>query len=218
MLQEEVGSFNAAKHLLRAYDAAARVIPETCALVYSGPVRHYARMIALDPERIVDDGSDYLRPPHYQHPVWGSEGGSVYDVTPPEHMRRIRELGVLALAHADSALAEATKGIRALQETRDVMEAIQLLTVYYDEKIAATVAALIYVETEDQRDRELAEEQADEALSAYLRAGEFMHRNLDPYYRRISGSPLAEAGVELPELMILEREDRDQIWAIFGVE
>ena len=66
--------------------------------------------------------------------------------------------------------------------------------------------------------KKLAEERADEALSAYLRAGEFMHANLDPYYKRISGSPLTEAGVELPELMILEREDRDQIWTIFGVE
>ena len=101
-------------------------------------MRQYARMLAEDPARFAGDGSDTSHPPHYQHPVWGSEGGSVYNVTPPQHMRAVRHLAQAAAAAADSAVALASDGGEALRQTRDVMEGVRLLAVYYEAKIAAT--------------------------------------------------------------------------------
>ena len=239
-----------AYYLLNAYDACARVIPETCALVYSGgdvmrrelrlpyeffakpfpwsyltsparggrlvSVRQYATMIVLDRERFSGNGSEDQYPPFYQHPLWGSEGGSVYDVTPIQHMRSVRELGALCLAEAENALEHATKGQEALRETRDVMEGVHLLSLYYEKKVIAAISALVYSQSGREADRGLAERAADEALAAYIVAAEFMHEHLDPYYRRISGAPLREAGVPLPELMETERHDREMIGDIFG--
>jgi len=249
ILAEQVGDTTSAHHLLNAYDACARVIPETCALVYSGgdvmrrelrlpyeffaelfpwshmtsparggrliPVRQYANMLALDRERFSGNGSEYQSPPFSQHPVWGSEGGSIYNVTPIQHMQDVRELGALCLYEAESALQHATKGQEALRETRDVMGGVHLLSVYYEKKIIAAIAALVYQQSRREADRVAAESAADEALAAYIRAAEFMHERLDPYYRRISGAPLREAGVALPELIKAERRDREMIGVIF---
>ncbi|NKB65444.1 MAG: hypothetical protein GKR89_00145 [Candidatus Latescibacteria bacterium] len=250
ILVEQVGNETAARYLLQAYDACARVVPETCALVYSGgdvmrrelrmpyeffaadfpwswatsparghklvPIGAYARMVARAPEHFTGDGSDLTQPPFYQHPLWGSEGGSVYNTTPIEHMRGVRVLGAAALAAADSALHYASWGREALAETRDVMEGVALLSAYYEEKVGAAIAALVYGHSGRAADREAAEAAADRALAAYLAAGEFMHQRLDPYYQRISGAPLTEAGVRLPELIEAERRDRAEIGTIFG--
>jgi hypothetical protein len=252
ILTEQVGNPTAARHLLNAYDACARVIPETCALVYSGgdvmrrelrlpyaffaepfpwsnvtsparggrlvPVRHYAMMLAGDPERFVGNGSEHQRSPFYQHALWGSEGGSVYGVTPPQHMQKIRELGALCLMETEIALEHASEGREALRQIRDLMEGTKLLAQYYEKKIAATIAALVYSQSHRGVDREHAERTADEALAAYMLAGEFMHERLDPYYLRISGAPLSEAGVNLPELMEAEKRDREMIAEIFKWE
>ena len=52
------------------------------------PVYHYARFVALDPDTFEGrDGSELDRTHFYQHPLWNGEGGSVYNVTPPAHMR-----------------------------------------------------------------------------------------------------------------------------------
>lgn len=250
ILAEQTGNRESAQRLLNAYDACARVIPETCALVYSGgdvmrrelripyeffsepfpwshmtsparggrlvPVRHYSEMIARDRERLSDNGSDHQNPPYYQHPVWGSEGGSVYNVTPVRHMQNIRELGALCLSEAESALEIAQQGHEALTEIRDIMEGVHLLSIYYEKKVAAAIAALVFKYSGLRADRRTAEQAADKALEAYVVAAEFMHERLDPFYERVSGSPLHEAGIRLPELIAAERRDREMIGRIFG--
>ena len=180
------------------------------------PIRHYAAMLALDSERFSGNGSELERPPFYQHPVWGSEGGSVYDVTPIEHMQSVRRLGERCHSEVEEALKRATKGLDSLRETRDVMKGIALLSIYYEKKVNAAVAALVYSQSGRRVDRERAEILADEALASYLAAAEFMHLRLDPYYQRIAGTPLLEAGVPLPELIAEERRDREQVGEIFG--
>lgn len=249
-LAELTGNRQAAHHLLNAYDACTRVIPETTALVYSGgdvmrrelrmpyeffaepfpwsyvtsparggrlvPIRHYASMIARDRERFASNGSDPSVAPFYQHPVWGSEGGSIYDVTPIEHMARVVEIGASCQTQADSAYALATSGSEALAETRDVMEGVYRLSQYYEKKVAAAIASLVFAESADSTDLATAERAADEALDAYIWAAEFMHERLDPYYQRISGGPLNEAGVLIPDLIEAERRDRAEIGQIFG--
>lgn len=252
LLTEQVGDPTAAHHLLNAYDASALIIPETCALVYSGgdvmrrelrlpyaffaepfpwsyttsparggrlvPVRHYARMLARNPKKYAGNGSDGQRPPFYQHPLWGSEGGSVYNITPLQHMQRVRELGTLCLRETETALEQATKGQKALEQIRDLMEGIKLLAQYYELKVAATIAALVYAQSQRPADREHAEQTADKALAAYISAAGFMHQRLDPYYLEISGAPLSEAGVMLPELIEAEKQDRDRLAEIFKWE
>jgi len=117
LLEKQFGNRKAAEHFLKAYDISTRIIPETCALVYSGgdvlrrelrmpysfftgdypwsymtspvrgghliPVRHYAEFVAKNPGRFRENnGSDPDRHPYYQQALWGSEGGSVFDVIP----------------------------------------------------------------------------------------------------------------------------------------
>ena len=173
-------------------------------------------MLAQNRDRYTGNGSDHEQPPFHQQPTWGSEGGSVYDVTPIEHMRGIRELGTRCLAEAEQALQLSTRGREALQEIRDVLKGVYLLASYYERKVAAAIEALVYAQSGRQADRRRAERAADDALATYLVAARFMHERLDPYYERISGAPLHGAGVLLPELIEKERRDRQMIGRIFG--
>ena len=249
-LESRFGNREAAEAFLSSYDICSRVIPETCALVYSGgdvmrrelripyeffeddfpwsymtsparggelvPVRHYARLIADNREWFSDqDGSELLSAPYYQHPLWGSEGGSVYNVTPSAHMRKVLKMGEDCFESADQGWKASTRNRDEAREVRDTMEGVKLLAHYYERKLAATVMALVFANTEEKADRDAALVLADEALEAYVIAAEYMHRVLDPYYKRISGAPLTEAGVGLPALIELEKKDRMRIAEIF---
>lgn len=250
LLAEQFGSREAGRHFVSAYDAAGRIIPETCALVYSGgdvmrkelrlpysffaaehpwqfttspargarlvPIRHYAAFVARDPDRYRDnDGSDPTRFPFYQQAVWGSEGGSVYDTLPPEHMQAVRRLGGRCRKEAEAALPHVERNRDQAQRVVDLMQASQLLADYYERKVAAAIAALVYSHARRPQDRAEAERLADEALQSYLEVAGFMEERLNPYYREVAGSELNEGGAGLGELIEAEREDRKNIARIF---
>ncbi|MBI4553153.1 MAG: hypothetical protein HY710_12890 [Candidatus Latescibacteria bacterium] len=180
------------------------------------PVTHYAEFVALDPERFRDnDGSDPDRPPYYQEALWGSEGGSVFDVIPPVHMRTVRAMGVECLHEAEEGLKSVTKNREAAIRTRDIMHAYQLLAHYYERKVMAAIAALVYARSHRPQDHQDAEQLADEALQCYLDAATLMQDRLDPFYIELTGQPLKEAGVPLSELMNAERKEREELPQIF---
>ncbi|MBI3911831.1 MAG: hypothetical protein HY320_12990 [Armatimonadetes bacterium] len=180
------------------------------------PVKHYAEFVALESERFRDNtGSDPDRPPYYQQPLWGSEGGSVFDVIPPVHMRTVRAMGVDCLQEAEEALKHATTNREAAMRTRDIMHAYQLLSHYYERKVMAAIAALVYAHSHRPQDRQDAEQYADEALQRYLDAANFMQDRLDPFYIELTGQPLKEAGVPLSELRDAERKEREELPQIF---
>lgn len=180
------------------------------------PVKHYADFVAKDPEQFREkDGSDPGQPPYYQQSVWGSEGGSVYDVIPPAHMRKVRSMGVECLQEAEEALKSvATNQVEAIR-TRDIMKAYQFLSYYYERKVAAAISALVYARSHWSEDREEAERLANEALQSYLEAAAFMHDRMDPFYAELAGQPLLEAGVPLVELMEAEKKEREELPRIF---
>lgn len=250
LLEKKFGDHAAAEHFLRAYDFSARIIPETCALVYSGgdvirrelrmpfaffvenqpwncttspargnhliPIRQYAIFAAMDPGRFKDnDGSDLARNGYYQQPIWGSEGGSVYDVTPPAHMRKVRALGEACLREAEEGLAAARSNRDEAVRVRDLMKASQLLASYYEEKVGAAVAAISYSCARRAPDREEALRRSDRALETYRELIAWMKERLDPYYIALCGQPLTEAGEPLDRLLELEIEDRKGISRLF---
>ncbi|MFG0258527.1 MAG: hypothetical protein ACF8GE_11555 [Phycisphaerales bacterium JB043] len=250
-LEDEFGTRAAAEHMLEAYDAIARVIPETDALVYSGgdvlrrelrlpyefllgeypwsytaspargsrlvPIDHYARFVARSPSRFQErNGSELDRAPFYQEAVWGSEGGSIFNTTPVEHMSHVVELGVAGSRAAESAVAASTQNKPKAERVRALARASELLSQYYQMKIAAAVAARVYAESGRSMDRVEAERLADIALKQYQETATYMHEHLDPYYIEISGSPLTEAGLRFPELIEAEQRERRDIAEIFG--
>jgi hypothetical protein len=250
LLEEQFGDRAAAEHFLMAYDLSARIIPETCALVYSGgdvmrrelrmpyafftaeypwsymtspargshlvPVRHYAEFVARDPGQFRDNnGSDPDRHPFFQQALWGSEGGSVFDVVPPAHMRSVRLMGAQCLQEAEEALKSVTRNREEAVRTRDFMKAYQLLSRYYERKILAAVSALVHARSNRPEDRREAETLADEALVSYLEAAQFMQERLDPFFMQLTGQPLKEAGVPLPDLMRAEKAERAELARIF---
>lgn len=180
------------------------------------PVKHYAEFIARDPEQFGENnGSDPDRAPYYQQPLWGSEGGSVFDVIPPAHMRKVRAMGVECLQEAEEALKSVAKNREEAVCARDIMKACQLLSHYYERKVMAAIWALAHARSHRPEDREEAERLADEALHRYLEAANFMHERLDPFYLELTGQPLKEAGVPLGELIDLERKEREELPRIF---
>lgn len=249
-LEARFGSREAATHFVRAYDASGRIIPELCALAYSGsdvmrrelrlpyeffgterpwshmtsparggrlvPVRHYARMIARRPELRGTNGSDGDRAPYYQEAVWGSEGGSVFDTIPSAHMARIRAMGAACSREAAEALRHVRTGADEARVIGDLMEAMRLLAEYYELKVNAAIEAIVYSHSRKPEDRSAAERLADGALAKYIEAAAFMHERLDPYYERLTGRPMHEAGRELGELVEDERKDRADLAVLFG--
>ncbi len=251
LLAAQFGSREAGRHFVAAYNAAGRIIPETCALVYAGgdvmrkelrlpyaffaaehpwqfttsparearliPIEHYAAFVARDPDRYRDnDGSDPTRFPFYQQPVWGSEGGSEYNVLPTQHMNDVRALGELCWEEAEAALPYVTQNLEQAERIRDLMQVSSYLASYYERKVAAAIAALVYARSRRLADRDEAERLAEEALQDYLEMARFMEERLNPYYREIAGSELHEAGATLAELIESEREDRRNMARIFG--
>jgi hypothetical protein len=187
------------------------------------PIWHYARFVAKNPERYKDNnGSDPYRPPYFQEVIWGSEGGSVFDITPPAHMRHVRSMGEECLREAEEAMKTVSEDNKAAQSAFRFMKTFQLLSRYYARKVAAGTAALVYGFSGRPEDRSEAEQLADEAVKSYLDAGAFMHEEVDPLISEIKGQPLSEAGdvwgappLNIPGLMELEKEERTRLGSIF---
>jgi hypothetical protein len=250
-LKEKFGDAGAAQHFLNAYDLSSRIIPEFCALVYSGndvqrrelrvpytflngqfpsswmtspvrggrlvPIPEYSMFSAKNPARYKDNtGEDPTRSPYFQEVVWGSEGGSVFNVTPALHMAKIKDLG-------EKSFQEAQLGMKTVKRNRDeaeqivsFMNAYMLLSRYYGKKVAAGVAAGIYSYSAKPEDRKEAIRLADEAVDDYVEAAGFMHERLDPVMTKLYGRPLMEAGsIRLPQLIEAEKQEREQLPKLF---
>ena len=250
-LEEKFGSAGTARHFLKAYDISSRIIPEFCALVYSGndvqrrelrvpytflngqlssswmtspvrggrlvPIPVYAMFSARRPERFKDkNGTDSTRPPYFQEVVWGSEGGSVFNVIPPAHMAKIRGMGDEAFYEAELGIKEVKRNREEAEQLADFMKAYMLLSHYYEQKVAAAVVAGIYSYSNKPEDRKEALRLADEAVASYIQVAGFMHEKLDPLMIRLYGRPLKEGGSkELPDLVAAEKQEREELAKLF---
>jgi hypothetical protein len=125
-------------------------------------------------------------------------------------------MGVACLQEAEEALKRVTKNREEAVRVRDIMNAYALLSRYYERKVAAAIAALVYARSHRPQDRAEAEAVADEALRSYLDAAAFMQERLNPFYIALAGQPLLEAGVPLRDLMDAERKEREELARIFN--
>lgn len=125
-------------------------------------------------------------------------------------------MGEECLREAEEALKSVAKNRDEAMDQRDLMEAYRLLARYYERKVMAAIAALVYARSHRPGDRQEAEELADQALAAYAEAADFMRARLDPLYVELTGQALNEAGVPLGELLEAEREERAELGRIFA--
>jgi len=213
-LEEKYGSREAAGHFLKAYDISSRIIPEFCALVYSGndvqrrelrvpytflngqmpsswmtspvrggrlvPIPEYAMFAGLHPQRYKDkNGTDPTQPPYFTEVVWGSEGGSIFNVLPAAETAKIRKMGEESFREAELGLTQVKSNRGEAEQCADFMKAYMLLSRYYDIKVSAGVAAGIYSYSGKAEDQKKALELANGAVESYIEAAQFMHEKLD---------------------------------------
>lgn len=179
------------------------------------PVRHYARVVAKSGKGYRDNsGADCAR--NAEHPgsqelIWGLGD---YPITPEAHMRRIRRLGEDCQREATEALKTVRTNQEEAQTLYRTMKAYQLLTAYYERKVLAATAALIYSFGGDATYRAEAERLADEAVDRYAAAATFIDEQLD---RKRGGIKGRWGGKELtlPQLVELEKKERAGLPQLF---
>ena len=99
------------------------------------PVPLYVRFVAKDPKRYKNNnGDDLARPPFSTEVIWGSEGGSVFDVIPPVHMEKIRTMGEECERVAEQALSTVKRNKSEANETHLFMKGYRLLSSYYEQR------------------------------------------------------------------------------------
>ncbi len=180
------------------------------------PFKHYVDLVAKKPDSFKDrNGSNPDEYPYYQQVVWASEGGSIYNITPEKHFEKIRRMGIDSYEFALKALPLVTKNRSEAQHVVDIMNAYRLLAIYYEAKVRASIMSAVYSKTKLPSDNKEALDWADKALTQYTKFVEFSVSNLDPYFTEISGAPLSEAGVPLPRLLEIERNERKKIADLF---
>lgn len=193
------------------------------------PIWHYAAWAAKHPKIFKgQNGSDW-RTAHgspldfHQAVLWRTEGGSAYDIIPPVHMARVRSMGEACLEEAEEGLKTVKKNQEEARQAYSFMKGYKLLATYYERKVAAATAGLIYSHSQAEGDKAEAEKLADEALQSYLEAATFMQRELDPVIQGLYGAPMKEMRggylgdpvVDLSGLMEAEREERKKFADIF---
>ena len=69
------------------------------------PIKQYVEFVAKYPKDFRDiNGSEPNRYPYYQESIWNSEGGSVFNVTPEAHMKKIKQMGIECFNEAENAM------------------------------------------------------------------------------------------------------------------
>lgn len=183
------------------------------------PIGVYSQYAAAKPETFRNrNGSEYNLPPLYQQEaVWGSEGGSSYDVIPPVHMAAVRAMGEAAHRAAEQGLRAAVNRVAA-DRAYAWMEGYRRLSAYYELKVNAAVAALMHMQGRREDDREEALTLGDRALAAYLELARYFQGTLNPLYLELTGQALSESAFNQPldELVALERGDREKLAEIFN--
>jgi hypothetical protein len=180
------------------------------------PLREYAHVVAkYGPGYRDNNGSDHQRNPlnpGWQELIWGDTD---YPTTPESHMRKIRAMGAECLREAEAA--KQTVGCHHDEAARVVeyMRAYKLLTDYYERKVLAAISALIYRYGGEAAEKSRAERLADEAVDLYQVAIEHIWCHIDEKKGSIR-SKWANEGVTLPELIDVEKTERQQLGALFG--
>jgi hypothetical protein len=181
------------------------------------PLRYYARVVAALGEQFRDnsgaDGARNREHPGAQELMWGLGD---YPVTPEAHMRHVRRLGDECLREADQALKLVKKNRDAAAGVYNYMKAYQLLTVYYEHKVLAATAALIYGFGGTESTRREAERSADEAVERYETAINFIWEAIDHKRGSIKGRWLDGKALTLPELIERERRERQELATLFS--
>ena len=180
------------------------------------PIKQYVEFVAKYPKDFRDiNGSEPNRYPYYQESIWNSEGGSVFNVTPEAHMKKIKQMGIECFNEAENAMKFVKENKEEAQHVYDIMKGYMLLSKYYETKVLSAISASIFAKSAKPEDKKEAIELADKALADYLEFAEFAHNTLDPYYIKLSGAPLSEAGVPILELVELEKKERNELSTIF---
>jgi hypothetical protein len=179
------------------------------------PVRHYAQVVARSGKGFRDNsGADAARNtehPGSQEQIWGLGD---YPITPEAHMRQIHRLG----EDCERAAAEALKTVPTnrdeAQSLYRYMKAYQLLTAYYERKVLAATAALIYSFGGDATYRREAERLADEAVARYATAASFISDQLDQKRGTLKGRWNGKE-LTMPQLLEEEKKERARLPQLF---
>lgn len=183
------------------------------------PIGAYAQVAAHNPMYRERNGSEYYAPPYYtQDAYWESEGGSVYNIVPNTHMRKVREMGEACLREAELGLRHApVSSHQTAEQIHAFMTAYCLLSRYYERKVAAGVAALMHMHNGQPEDRHDAERLAEEALQCYRVTIDFLRNTLDGIMLELRGQPMMETAynISLDDLLALEEAERINLSKIF---
>jgi hypothetical protein len=193
------------------------------------PIWHYAAWAAKHPNIFKDQNGSDWRTAHdspldfHQGVLWRTQGGSSYDVIPPVHMAKIRAMGETCLAEAEQGLPLVKKNQDQARQAYNFMKGYKLLSAYYERKVAAAIAGLMYFYARNEQDKGSALKLADEALASYVEAANFMHRELDPLIKTLFNTPMQEMSgaflgdplAELPALIEAEKKEREEFAAVF---
>jgi hypothetical protein len=181
------------------------------------PPRHYARVVAAFGEQFRDnsgaDGARNRDHPGSQELMWGLGD---YPVTPEAHMRHVRRLGQECLKEAERGLGRVKKDREGATAVFNYMRGYKLLTDYYERKVLAATAALIYTYGGPESCKREAEKLADEAVERYEAAINFLWEAVDRKSGRIKGRWLDGKARTLPELIERERQERKDLPALFS--
>jgi hypothetical protein len=180
------------------------------------PLRYYAKVVArLGPQFRDNSGADFEK--NREHPgsqelMWGLGD---YPTTPEAHMRTIRQLGEESLREADAAMKTVKVNGEEARRIYQYMKAYKLLADYYEQKVLAATAALIYGFGGGPSCRTEAERLADGAVERYGTAINFIHEAIDKKSGAMRGRWLDGKSYTLSELIDREKEERKQLAKLF---
>jgi hypothetical protein len=180
------------------------------------PVRPYARTVArLGPA--YRDNSGALAEHNKEHPgsqelIWGVGD---YPTTPEAHLRAVRRLGAICRDHAEEALKTVRTNKDEARAVANYLRAYKLLTDYYERKVLAAIAALVYGFGGDRSNRAEAERLADQAVERYAAAITFIWEEIDHKSGGIKVRGLDGKVFTLPEAITNEKQERARLSKLF---
>jgi hypothetical protein len=132
-------------------------------------------------------------------------------------MAKIRRLGEECLREAEAARRTVRKNSAEAEAVYNFMKGYKLLADYYEKKVLAAVAALIYGfgGSRDAASRAEAERLADEAVERYATAITFIWEQIDRKQGKIQARGLGGKLFQLPELIENERRERAELARLF---
>jgi hypothetical protein len=178
------------------------------------PMRHYAEVVArLGPQYRDNDGSKITAPGSSgaQEMIWSHID---FQVTPEMHMREIRRMGDEALREAEAAMKTVKKNQDQAARVLNQMLAYKLLTEYYEKKVLAAIAALIYTYGGKAQDKAEAERLGDETVALYTVAANHIYETLDGKSGNMKGG-WWDVQHDLPGLIEVEKNDRAEMAKLF---